>query len=44
MKTKIMSLLGLLVMGVAAAYGSQTNQPQMNGKLKVTTLSPEEIC
>jgi len=39
-----MSLLGLLVMGVAAAYGSQTNQPQMNGKLKVTTLSPEEIC
>jgi len=39
-----MSLLGLMVIGVTAAYGSQTSQPKMNGKLKVTTLSPEEIC
>ena len=43
LKTKIMSLLGLLVIGATAAYGSQTEQPKMNGKLKVTTLSPEEI-
>jgi len=44
MKTKIISLLGLLVIGVTAAYGTQASQPRMNGKLKVTTLAPEEIC
>jgi len=38
-----MSLLGLLVIGATAAYGSQADQPKMNGKLKVTTLSPEEV-
>lgn len=48
---KLISLLGLLVMGLAtvvgaavpAAHGSQTDTPKMNGKLRVTTLSPEEI-
>jgi len=44
MKTKIMSLLGLLVMGAMAAYGSQTDKPKMNGKLIVDTLAPEDAC
>jgi len=44
MKTKIMSLLGLLVMGAMAVYGSQTDKPKMNGKLIVDTLAPEDAC
>ena len=38
-----MSILGLLVIGFTTAYGGLANQPAMNGKLKVTTLAPDEI-
>ena len=40
MKTKILSILGLLTM----VHVSLAGQPTMNGKLKVTTLAPEDVC
>ena len=43
LKLKILSLLGLMAMGTTATYAIQTNSVKMNGRLKVTTLSPDEI-
>ncbi len=37
------AFLSLLVFGIAGAQGGETDHPLMNGKLRVTTLSPEEI-
>ena len=42
MKTKILSVLYLTVIGVTVVHGSSSEQPKMNGKLKVTTLAPED--
>jgi len=43
MKTKLLNLIGLLVISACSGHASQSESPRMNGKLKVTALSPEEI-
>ena len=43
MKLTISTLLGLLVLGATTAYAVQTDVPKMNGKLRVSTLSPGDV-
>ena len=43
MKTQLLTVISLLAIGTAIARADQTLPQKMNGKLKVTTLSPEEI-
>ncbi len=42
-KSVAAAFLSLLVFGIADARGGDADHPLMNGKLRVTTLSPEEI-
>ncbi len=43
MKHIIAILLGLAALGATAAHAASTEAPEMNGKLRVTTLAPEDI-
>jgi len=43
MKMKLLSLIGLLAISTGSGHANEIEPSKMNGKLKVTTLSPEEI-
>ncbi len=43
MKHIIATLLGMALLGATAAHAAPSAAPEMNGKLRVTTLAPENI-